>query len=267
MTETHDCPICSESFDSHHGMRIHRGTRHELPHKDEDVMRRLYVDKQMSIPEIADELDAGTTTIESWLDKHGIDTRDRGGKPDDAAYKDEDLLRELYREEDLTRVEIADRLDCSEGDVRYRIEKYGIEKDPEPWHDPETLREKCEEENIIVPELAEMWDCGETTIYYHLYKHDIERPRFAKEYQPQSNPYKMIHHREDGEKYLVLVHRLVACAHGMIEPSEVWGSDTHIHHKNGIPWINSPENLEPVTPEEHQQIHASGSSEKSVSEY
>lgn len=259
MTESHDCPYCDESFDSKHGVSIHKGYNHDLPHKDEDTMRRLYVDQQLSIPEIADELEIGTTTVENWLERHGIDTRDRGGKPDDAAYKDADLIRELYREKDLSRDEIADRLDCTVGDVRYTIEKHGIEKRSKPWHDPETLRQKCEEENIPVPELADRWVCGETTLYYHLYKHDIERPRFARDDRGRTIPYRTIYHREDGENYYVLVHRLVACAHGMIEPGEVYSGDTDIHHKNGIVIDNSPENLQSLSPEEHQKAHSESS--------
>lgn len=255
MSETHDCPICGETFDSKQGVSIHKGYKHELPHKDEDTMRELYVDEQMSIPEIAEELDAGTTTIETWLDKHGIDTRDRGGKPDDAAYKDPELLEELYVRKDLSRKEIAKRLDCTIGDVRYQTEKHGLEKEPEPWHDPETLREKCEEECIPVPKLAKKWGCGETTIYYHLYKHGIERPLFASENKSRSVPYRQISHRECGEEHRVYIHRLVAFAHGLISGDEVYAGDTHIHHKNGIVIDNAPENLQAVTPSEHREIH------------
>lgn len=256
MTETYDCPYCGESFDSKQGVRIHEGYNHDLPYKDEDTMRELYVEQQLSITEIADKFDAGSTTIEKWLDKHGIDKRDFGGKPDDAAYKDPELLRELYVDEGLTRREVADRLDCTMGDVRYHMEKHDIMQDARPWRDTELLREKCEEEHIPVPELAERWDCGATTLYWHLEKHNIERPKNARENKSYTVPYNQIYHREDGQNYFVLVHRLVACAHGVIEPSEVYSGDTDIHHKDGNVWVNSPENLQSVTPEEHQAIHS-----------
>lgn len=259
MSETFDCPYCGESFDSKHGVRIHEGYNHDLPYKDEETMRRLYIDEQLSTKEIADKFDVGSTTIEEWLNKHGIERRDSGGKPDDAAYKDPDRLRELHVEEGLTRAEMAKRLDCTMGDVRYHMEKHDIMTEARPWRDPETLREKCEEENIPVPELAEMWGCGATTLYYHMDKHDIERPRYAKKRSGKSVPYQMIYHREQGENYYVFVHRLVACAHGMIAPSEVYSGDTDIHHKNGIVLDNSPENLQAVTPKEHQQIHSEDS--------
>lgn len=259
MSETYDCPYCGESFDSKQGVRIHEGYNHDLPYKDEETMRELYVDKQMSITDIAERFDVGSTTIEQWLNKHGIERRDTGGKPDDAPYKDPEILRELYIDEGLTRAEIADELDCSMGDVRYHIEKHDIITEARPWRDPETLREKCEEEHIPVPELADRWNCGKTTLYWHMQKHGIESPKFAKEKKSQNVPYSQIYHREDGENYFVLVHRLVACAHGMIEPSEVYSGDTDVHHKNGIVWDNSPENLEVLTPEEHQRVHSESS--------
>lgn len=265
MGETFDCPYCGESFDSKHGVRIHEGYNHDLPYKDEETMRRLYVEEQLSFSDIAEKFDVGKTTIEEWLKKHGIERRDSGGKPDDAAWKDPDTLRELYIEEDLTRAEIAERLDCSMGDVRYHMEKHNIMAEARPWRDPDTLRQKCEEECVPVPELAEMWDCGATTIYWHMDKHGIDRPRDAKERAGGSVPYRSIYHREDGENYYVFVHRLVACAHGMIEPSDVYSGDMDIHHKNGIVLDNSPENLQVVTPKEHQEIH-SRESEYSLSE-
>jgi len=256
MTEQFNCPYCEESFDSQHGVKIHKGYTHDLPHKDEEVMRRLYVREQMSVRAIADKFDMGSTTVERWLDRHGIARRDSGGKPDDARFKDPEVLRELYVEEELTRQEMADRLGCSMGDVRYHMEKHDIMKEARPWRDTELLREKCEEEHVPVPELSDRWDCGQTTIYYQLEKHDIERPLFAKDRPGKAVPYSTIYHREDGQNYSVYVHRLVACAHGMIEPSEVYSGETDIHHKNGNHWINSPENLQSVTPEEHQQIHS-----------
>lgn len=263
MTETFDCAYCEESFDSKQGLRIHEGYNHDLPYKDEETMRQLYVDECKSINQIAEEFDVGSTTIEQWINKHGIETRDSGGKANDAAYKDPDTLRELYVQEELTRAEMAERLDCTMGDVRYHMEKHDIMAEARPWRNTELLREKCEEECIPVSELAEMWDCGETTLYYHMDKHDIERPRFAKEKPGQTLPYSVIYHRENGQNHYVFVHRLVACAHGMIEPSEVYSGDTDIHHKNGIVEINSPENLQALSPEEHQKIHAHKSANSS----
>jgi len=45
---------------------------------DEDLLRRLYEDDQMTIEEIADELDRGTNTIRKWMVEFGIERRQRG---------------------------------------------------------------------------------------------------------------------------------------------------------------------------------------------
>ena len=52
--------------------------------KDEEVMRRLYVDKGLSIPEVAEELGCGKTTVHRWLKEHGINRRRSG--PESVSY-------------------------------------------------------------------------------------------------------------------------------------------------------------------------------------
>lgn len=51
--------------------------------------------------------------------------------------------------------------------------------------------------------------------------------------------------------YLYL-HRLTAFAQGQIEDLT---DDRHVHHVDGDRWNNRPENLEALTPEEHERRH------------
>jgi len=46
--------------------------------KNEEVLRKLYVKNGLSIPEVADELGCGKTTVHRWLKKHGIERRRSG---------------------------------------------------------------------------------------------------------------------------------------------------------------------------------------------
>jgi transposase-like protein len=48
------------------------------PYDDKDLLTRLYVDRGMTIAEIARELDATSVTIQKYLKKHEIPSRGRG---------------------------------------------------------------------------------------------------------------------------------------------------------------------------------------------
>ena len=48
------------------------------PYDDKDLLRRLYVERGMTIAEIARELDATSVTIQKYLKKHEIPSRGRG---------------------------------------------------------------------------------------------------------------------------------------------------------------------------------------------
>lgn len=58
----------------------------------------------------------------------------------------------------------------------------------------------------------------------------------------------------DAEKEPVAVHRLASVAWFGLEA--VAGND--IHHKNGIPWDNREENVEPLDHAEHTSLHRRG---------
>ncbi len=47
----------------------------EYPWRDEDVIRELYVEREMSLNEVADVLDGSARNISKWVKKHGFDTR------------------------------------------------------------------------------------------------------------------------------------------------------------------------------------------------
>lgn len=61
--------------------------------------------------------------------------------------------------------------------------------------------------------------------------------------------------QQRGEKASVVGHhRLLAIAEHGLDAVK----DKEIHHQNTIPWDNRPENLKPVSPEEHKEIHRNG---------
>lgn len=75
MTEKHVCDECGNSYDSSRGLAVHKGQSHTPEHQKESVLRELYQDRNLSIVEVADELDCGRSQIQKWLDRHDIDSR------------------------------------------------------------------------------------------------------------------------------------------------------------------------------------------------
>lgn len=55
----------------------HTDDKQSIDYKDEETLRRLYLDERMSTVEIADLAGVWPSTISDWLDRHGIPARDR----------------------------------------------------------------------------------------------------------------------------------------------------------------------------------------------
>lgn len=58
----------------HH--HITRGTNPNVPWRDAELMRSLYVDNRLSISQIAEQLDCSDSAVRHWLDEHNIEIRD-----------------------------------------------------------------------------------------------------------------------------------------------------------------------------------------------
>ena len=235
----------------------------DAPWRDEELLRQKYVVEGKSTTTIADEWDCGSTTVSSWLERHGIEKRDRGGHPDDAPWKQASTLRRLYHEEGLTMPEIADKYDVAYSTINNAFERTGVESHEHggkpadiPYKDRDWLVQKYKKERVLAKELADKCDCHVNTIRYHLRKFGIERFHHKKKHNRGGTiPYSVVHHREDNQNYYILVHRLVAYAHEKLSGEELIEGDKHVHHKNENPWINSPENLEVLTKQEHEERH------------
>lgn len=134
---------------------------------------------------------------------------------------------------------------------------------PELYQDEGWLREKYIEEEHTTDELAEMAGCTKPTILRYMDNYGIGRR--DKNYYRRKEPPKLEHYptghervraRHRGTRYTVSIHQLVAIAHEIASPQEVFGdSGLVIHHENEIPWDNRPCNLTAVSRGEHAWIH------------
>ncbi|WP_134672642.1 helix-turn-helix domain-containing protein [Halorussus marinus] len=140
----------------------------------------------------------------------------------DQPWQNAAVLTHLYQHNGLTTREIADRLGCNHSTVSRWLNIHGIET-------------------------RENWKAG------------VEAARRANrsEYArvrtlPSGYEYWSSKEGSDRTNRLVYVHRLLAVAeHGFDAVA-----DTQVHHRNGIPFDNRPDNIELLDAAEHGQLHS-----------
>lgn len=133
----------------------------------------------------------------------------------------------------------------------------------EKYKDPEWLREEYHDNNRTLEDMADEVEMNSGTIWYWMKKHSIEThnqgrnkrtPGMNLHMDPSGHPRWWNHIYENSKvirREQFPVHRLLAISEFGIEA--VKGKD--VHHKNGIPWDNRPDNLELMTHGEHSTHH------------
>ena len=191
------------------------------PWTDEDTLREEYVEKGKTRAELAEQWDCAEGTIQYWQEKHGIERRDVGGADKDAPYRDKDILQRLYYEEGKSLQDMADQFGCSVFAIQRWMDKHGLERRMAPNY------------NDYPP--------------YHGFR---ESPDGGI-----GQVYEIVSTRIDGDNYAVPVHRLIAVAHGILEPFEMWEQSIDIHHDSGHGLDNRPSNLQRMSKGEHIMEH------------
>lgn len=106
-------------------------------YRSEGWLRNQYVEQNKSVIEMADSAGVTPTTICNWMDAAGVETRGphqrdhitQATASDRLA--DESWLREKYVEEELSSLEIGERVERTAAAVRYWMDKHGIDaRDP-----------------------------------------------------------------------------------------------------------------------------------------
>ncbi|QLK25421.1 HNH endonuclease [Natrinema zhouii] len=106
-----------------------------------------------------------------------LDSTDFDGKP----YQDSDLLRELYVEQGMTNVEIAELLDCADCTVSEYRRRFGIKR---RYQRASWLRKQYYERGQSLTEIAEMCDTDAGTVANWMERHGLERRTIS---EAQSN--------------------------------------------------------------------------------
>lgn len=172
---------------------------------------------------------------------------------DGPPWQDEELMRELIEEENLTYPEVAERFDCYKDTVAKWARKHGIKR-VEKWHRESVLRELYVEEGMTMKEVGNELGCSRETVRYNLMKFGIERTKTGSDKPPMLDflhGYGRISHKIDGESKYTYTHRLAAVAWFGFDAVE----DKEVHHKNRMRADNRESNLEPLTPGDHRREH------------
>lgn len=243
------------------------------PWHDTTTLEYMYHDKSMEQSEIADELGCSTNTIYRWMDRLGVSTRDAPNRLD-GDVNDEQKLRELYCNQELSIRDVAKRLRCSPDVVRDRLDEFDIETRSRSesaklrygegnYRDPNWLRDRYWSDMMSTTEIANMCDVSQSTICEYMDMFDIkmrDRSESKVNYYIKkstvpigiSGGYRYWMHCFRQDRETVAIHRLLAVAeYGFDEVK-----DQEVHHVNRIPWDNRPENIELLSEEEHGRLHS-----------
>lgn len=147
------------------------------PWRDRETLARLRNEECLSQAEIAERFDCSQTIISYWMREFGLDT-EKVTKP--KPWRDEEVLRRLYIEQQLTMAEVADTLKCSRQAVEEWIHRHGIEtrsrnpETPEELTERATLRKLYVEEGMSTYQIADSLDCAPSTVFDWLQEHGID---------------------------------------------------------------------------------------------
>ena len=162
------------------------------PHRDPNRLKKLYHGEQLTHGEIASRLGVSRQTVHNWMQELGIETRGRGAKKPGASYKNEEELRRLYWEEEMSMAEIGEHFGISHVTVKYWMVKHGIDRreptdPPHPndhevsekrYEDRELMRRLYIDEQLSQEDIARRLDCCTNTVRRWLRRHDIPvRPK------------------------------------------------------------------------------------------
>lgn len=151
------------------------------PWRDKQHLWECYVNRGMTIQEIADAMNTSYPTVHTWLDKFGIERRESGEYQTPELLKNADWLQTQYWGKKRSMGEIAAEVGCSRNAVSNALDRHGIEKreniNPQArkvLSDAETLRELYVEEHKSQSDIADELGCSQTTVGEWLHRHNIE---------------------------------------------------------------------------------------------
>lgn len=127
-----------------------------------------------------------------------------------------------------------------------------------PWRDKDLVNRLYHDKQMSGPEIADKLGCSVRPIYDRIKEtrstseaNRIWTWKLPPKIKTTENGYERFKTKVHGESMSVAHHRLLAVAeHGF----DALKSNV-VHHKNGVPWDNRPENLELMDQSDHVRQH------------
>lgn len=206
------------------------------PYSDVDTLRGFYVERDMTLQEVADAFDCSITTIHYWVEKHDL-RRERD------PWRDPDVLRDLYHDQGLTLEEVASELDCSMKAINTAFRDFEIPRrspsgrprvsEQVPSLDEaDELRRLYHGQELGAKEIGEKLGVGSSTVLRYLEKHGIERREpwevhfeGGHEYYYGPNWYEQRRRARKRDGYVCR-----KCGLSDEDHSEEYGKSLHVHH-------------------------------------
>lgn len=164
--------------------------------KIDDRLRERYIERDMTVTEIAKVAECSEGTVCHWLTKFEIQIKDRGeqirkkwepggvhyeriyGTP--RLYRNKEWLRVQYLDKRLSIAEIAEKASCTPMTIHRWMEKHGISRrsnaghiELQPYHDPAWLKQKYWEGELSTAQIAEIAGCHRVNVRIWMNKHNI----------------------------------------------------------------------------------------------
>ncbi|HZY65078.1 MAG TPA: FAD-dependent thymidylate synthase [Rubrobacteraceae bacterium] len=109
-----------------------------IAYRDQDWLKEQYIERNLSITEVAGLAGVSTATVKKWLRKHGL-RKDSGVRTrwtfanDGKLYADKDWLEKQYIVEGLDQASIAQLAGVSQHTIRSWVRKHGLQKPMGSW--------------------------------------------------------------------------------------------------------------------------------------
>jgi predicted DNA-binding protein YlxM (UPF0122 family) len=174
---------------------------------------RKIVEDCKSVVEISKRTSIERNTVYTLLEHFEVDFKTRSEKLEEL--DDEQKLRRLYIDEDLTQQDIADKFNCSRGYVRKMLKKHGIEKSNILNGKEEKIKTLYEEKNYSSFDIAELLNCSQSAVMKKLQKMDVKTKsvsdyNYSERLSGEGNPFYGKTHTKESRKLMSKKQRKIA---------------------------------------------------------